>query len=75
MLLVIIEVLMALLALDDTLPPSLVPVATFTAKFAALIATIKETIADGVKNGGVRYFLGIIYSPVILFYPFYIKLG
>ncbi len=56
MLLVIIEVLMALLALDDTFPPSLVPVATFTAKFAALIATIKETIADGVKNGGVRYF-------------------
>ena len=74
MLLVIIEVLMALLALDDTFPPSLVPVATFTAKFAALIATIKETIADGVKMVVFDIFRHNLF-PVILFYPFYIKLG
>lgn len=53
------DVLM-LLSRGTTRFPSLVPVATLTAKLAALIATISETIADGVRKGGVRYFLTII---------------
>ncbi|MBS0958769.1 hypothetical protein JK162_09815 [Leuconostoc pseudomesenteroides] len=48
-----------LTARDDARPPSVVPVATLTAKFAALIATISDTIADGVKKGGVLYFFAI----------------
>lgn len=43
-----------------TCPPSLVPVATLTARFPALIAIISDTIAAGVKKGGVRYFLVIM---------------
>lgn len=55
-----------LVCFGATCPPSLVPVATFTAIFPALIATISETIAAGVKNGGVRYFLVIIPPMVLL---------
>ncbi len=46
--------------LGATWPPSLVPVATFTTRLPALMAIINDTIADGVKKGGVRYFLLII---------------
>ena len=49
-----------LVCLGATWPPSCVPVATFTTMFPALTATISDTIAAGVKNGGVRYFFDII---------------
>lgn len=49
-----------LICLGATWPPSCVPVATFTTMFPALTATISDTIAAGVKNGGVRYFFDII---------------
>lgn len=49
-LLVVVEDELVLTDRDDVRPPSVVPVATLTAKFAALIATINDTIADGVKK-------------------------
>lgn len=58
-LLVFVEDELVLTDRDDFRPPSVVPVATLTAKFAALIATINDTIADGVKKGGVLYFFAI----------------
>lgn len=58
-LLVVVEDELVLTDRDDVRPPSVVPVATLTAKFAALIATINDTIADGVKKGGVLYFFAI----------------